>query len=195
MPGGSWAARARWNGGADVSARYVVHKGDETLTVAVTEEGTGYRVEIDGDVLYVDSRSTPGSPTRSIIIDGRSYEAACVSGRDGMEVYLSGDVFHVRVTDELWARAEEAAHGTAGGETVASPMPGSVVKVLVKEGEVVARGRSVAVVEAMKMQNDLACVSGGRVAEVRVKAGDVVDQGTVLVVLVPEDAEGTAEEA
>jgi biotin carboxyl carrier protein len=166
-----------------MSTRYIVHMGERQQTVSITEAGNGYRVEIDGETVEVDSLSVPGSPTRSLLIDGRSFEAATMPSRDGLDVYISGDVFHVRVTDELWARAESAAHGAASGEEVVSPMPGSVVRISVEMGQVVEVGQTVAVVEAMKMQNDLAAVRGGKVEQIRVKAGDIVEQGTVLVVL------------
>ncbi len=174
--------------------RYVVHNGSAEFLVTIAEEGEGYRIEIDGEAVHVDARSTPGSPTRSLLIDGRSHEAATVATRDGTDVYLSGDVFHVRVSNELWARAESAAHAGGDGEEVVSPMPGSVVKVLVAVGDTVDPGATVAVVEAMKMQNDLAAVRGGTVREIRVRTGDVVDQGTVLVVLGAADAVPPEEE-
>ena len=171
-----------------MSTRYIVHRDGETLDVTIVEEGNGYRLEIDGETVHVDSRSVPGSPTRSLIIDGRAYEAAVMTTRDGLDVFVSGDVFRVRVTDELWARAEEAALAAgAGHEQIASPMPGSVVRIHVEIGQIVKAGETVVVVEAMKMQNDLAAIHGGKVEEIRVKPGDVVDQGTVLVVLGPEE--------
>ena len=173
-----------------MSTRYIVHRDGEELSVTIAEEGDGYRLEIDGDAVHVDSRTVPGSPTRSLIIDGRAYEAAVMTTRDGLDVFVSGDVFRVRVTDELWARAEEAAMvAGAGHEQIASPMPGSVVRIPVEVGQVVAAGETVAVVEAMKMQNDLAAVHGGKVVEIPVAPGDVVDQGTVLVILGPEEGE------
>ncbi len=170
-----------------MSARYIVHNGREPVTVTIVEDGDGYRLELDGETVRVDTRSVPGSPTRSLLIDGRSYEAATMAVRDGLDVYISGEVYRVRVTDELWARAEAAAHAAGAGEEIASPMPGAVVKVLVEEGAAVDPGDTVVVVEAMKMQNDLAAVRGGVVKEIRVRAGDVVEQGTVLVVLGAEE--------
>ncbi len=173
-----------------MSTRYIVHRDGEELAVTIAEEGSGYRLEIDGQTVHVDARSVPGSPTRSLIVDGRSYEAAVMTTRDGLDVYVSGDVFRVRVTDELWARAEEGAMAAGSGqEQIASPMPGSVVRIPVEVGQVVPAGETVAVVEAMKMQNDLATAHGGKVVEIRVEPGDVVDQGTVLVVLGPEEGE------
>jgi biotin carboxyl carrier protein len=170
-----------------------VHKDDETLDVTIVRSGQGYRLEIEGETFEVDSRSVHEGGVRSLLIDERSYETAVVASRDGVDVYVSGDVFHIRVTDELWARAEKAAHSAeAGHEHILSPMPGAVISILVEEGQMVSPGETVAVVEAMKMQNDIAAVRGGRVEEIRSKPDEVVEQGAVLIVLGPaeDDADG-----
>ena len=125
-----------------MSTRYIVHKDDETLEVTIARSGQGYRLEIDGEVFEVDSQSVHEGGVRSLLIDGRSYETAVMKSRDGVDVYVSGDVFHVRVTDELWARAEAAAHsGEPGQEQILSPMPGVVVSILVKQGQIVSPGQ------------------------------------------------------
>lgn len=178
-----------------MASRYIVHKDGETLAVSIARTETGYRLELEGETVQVDCRAVGTSGVRSLVIDGDSYETATMTGRDGVDVYVSGDVFHVRVTDELWARAEATAAAGGDRERVVSPMPGAVVRIEVEPGQVVAPGDTVAVVEAMKMQNDLAAVQGGRVEAVHAKPGDVVEQGTVLVVLGPETAPETAPEA
>jgi biotin carboxyl carrier protein len=174
-----------------MSTRYIVHKDEETIEVTIARSGQGYRLEIEDETVEVDSRSVQEDGVRSLLIDGRSYETALMANRGGVDVYVSGDVFHVRVTDELWARAEAAAHaGEAGHEQILSPMPGAVVTIPVELGQVVSPGDTVAVVEAMKMQNDIAAVRGGKVEEIRSQPGEVVDQGTVLVVLGPLEDDG-----
>jgi biotin carboxyl carrier protein len=62
-------------------------------------------------------------------------------------------------------------------------MPGKVVRLLVREGDAVAAGQGLVVVEAMKMQNEMKASRAGRVAEVRVSDGDTVAAGDTLVVL------------
>jgi len=57
--------------------------------------------------------------------------------------------------------------------------------VRVAMGDTITPRQSVAIVEAMKMQNDVASPRSGRVIDIRVKAGDVVDQGAVMIVLGP----------
>ena len=63
------------------------------------------------------------------------------------------------------------------------PMQGTVVKVLVKPGDVVEAGQAVCVLEAMKMENNIVSQFAGQVTEVRVEAGDPVGTGDVIVVL------------
>jgi acetyl/propionyl-CoA carboxylase alpha subunit len=170
-----------------MATKYIVTTPEEQgLEVVIAEEGEGYRLVFDGRSVYVDVSGTPSGPTRSLLVEGRSYEAATIPGRNGFDVYVSGDGFHVKVVDELWARAEvEAGDTSGGGETVVSPMPGSMIKIAVVLGQTVAPGDPVAIVEAMKMQNEITAVRGGVVREIQVQPGDVVDQDTVLVVLGP----------
>jgi biotin carboxyl carrier protein len=64
---------------------------------------------------------------------------------------------------------------------ITSPMPGRVLKVLVAEGDEVAVGQSVVVVEAMKMENELVTTRAGRVKVVHVQPGATVESGAALV--------------
>ncbi|HEY4397796.1 MAG TPA: biotin carboxylase N-terminal domain-containing protein [Acidimicrobiia bacterium] len=77
-----------------------------------------------------------------------------------------------------------AAGGGAGGDgTVSAPMQGTIVKVLVAQGDAVEPGQALLVLEAMKMENHINAEGGGTVKEVRVAAGDTVGTGDVLIVI------------
>ncbi|HMG26897.1 MAG TPA: biotin/lipoyl-containing protein, partial [Acidimicrobiia bacterium] len=76
-----------------------------------------------------------------------------------------------------------AGGGGAGGGTVSAPMQGTIVKVLVAQGDAVEPGQSLLVLEAMKMENHINAEQGGTVKEVRVAAGDTVGTGDVLIVI------------
>jgi len=170
-----------------MSARYIVHKDGGMHRVVVEPRANGYRVEVDDVAFEVDAATIRGS-LQSLLIDGRSYEVATMQSRDGLDVYVAGDVFHLRIVDELWARAEGHGHEAATGrEEIVSPMPGAVVGLRVAMGDNIEPGQSVAIVEAMKMQNDVTASRSGKVTEIRVKPGDVVDQGAVLIVLGPPE--------
>ena len=76
-----------------------------------------------------------------------------------------------------------AGGGSAGSGTISAPMQGTIVKVLVAEGDAVEAGQAVLVLEAMKMENHINAETSGTVREVRVGEGDTVGTGDVLVVI------------
>ncbi|MGH9014709.1 MAG: acetyl/propionyl/methylcrotonyl-CoA carboxylase subunit alpha [Acidimicrobiia bacterium] len=81
-------------------------------------------------------------------------------------------------------RPRPAATGAGGGDgTLTAPMQGTIVKVLVSEGDAVEPGQALLVLEAMKMENHINAEQGGTVKEIRVTAGDNVGTGDVLVVI------------
>jgi pyruvate carboxylase subunit B len=87
----------------------------------------------------------------------------------------------VRVADDLAERARLAHAAHAGPMPLRSPMPGMVVKVLVEEGDLVTLEQPLLVVEAMKMQNELAAPVAGKVVNLSVKPGQAVEGDQVLL--------------
>jgi pyruvate carboxylase subunit B len=108
------------------------------------------------------------------------------------DVEVDGEVFKVRVTGAgmtVVASGAPSGHGPAsapappkvGEGTVIAPMQGLIIKIPVKAGDVVKLGDVVAVLEAMKMQNDIVTTVAGRVNEVYVKEGEVVSPNQPLL--------------
>jgi biotin carboxyl carrier protein len=85
------------------------------------------------------------------------------------------DALHRRLASAAGARAP------ARGESIRAPIAGKVVKVLVAVGDPVAPGSAVIVLEAMKMENELAAERGGTVSAVHKAAGQAVDTGELLI--------------
>lgn len=81
------------------------------------------------------------------------------------------------------APAATASTGSAGSVAVKAPLQGTVMKVNVKPGDTVKRGAPVAVIEALKMENDVPAPQDGVVASVEVKSGDTVKTEQVLLTL------------
>jgi biotin carboxyl carrier protein len=79
-----------------------------------------------------------------------------------------------------------AAGGGAGSGKIAVPMQGTIVKVLVEPGQTVAAGDPVVVLEAMKMENNVAADIAGTVTEVKAEAGQSVAAGEIVVVIEAE---------
>jgi biotin carboxyl carrier protein len=71
----------------------------------------------------------------------------------------------------------------AGGSQVNAPMPGTIFDIKVNEGDTVAAGDVVLVLEAMKMENEISAPVDGTIAQIRVKTGDSVNGGDVMIVI------------
>jgi biotin carboxyl carrier protein len=100
-------------------------------------------------------------------------------------VLVRGQVARVDVADErrLRLRAGSAGFTAEGKQVINAPMPGKVVKVLVKVGDEVKEGQGLVVVEAMKMENELKSPKAGKVVELLAKEGTTVENNAKLVVV------------
>ena len=81
------------------------------------------------------------------------------------------------------AAAPAAPKAPGAGVTVKSPLPGIIISVDVKEGQAVKRGQKVAVIEAMKMENEILAESDGTVTAVHTRKGDSVLEGADIVTI------------
>ena len=115
-----------------------------------------------------------------INVNGKSYDVEVEEIRDGAVV--SSPVAAQPAAASAPAPAPKPA-GTAGSVKVEAPMPGNVLKLNVKAGDSVEEGQALAVLEAMKMENDIVAPSAGTVASVNVSVGDSVNTGDVLITL------------
>ena len=117
-----------------------------------------------------------------INVNGKSYDVEVEEIRNGVAVSTPVVSAPVAAPQAAPAAAPKAT-GTAGSVKVEAPMPGTVLKLNVKVGDTVAEGQAVAVLEAMKMENDIAAPSAGTVASVNVSVGDSINSGDVLITL------------
>jgi acetyl-CoA/propionyl-CoA carboxylase biotin carboxyl carrier protein len=114
-------------------------------------------------------------------VDGRRYQVKLwVPDLGDTVVAAGGGAVSVRGAGPK--RPKATASG-AGSGTVAVPMQGTIVKVLVAQGDSVEVGQTICVLEAMKMENNVTAEKAGTVKEIRVKAGESVGPGDVIAVI------------
>lgn len=128
-------------------------------------------------------------------INGKDYTVA-VNGIEGKNaaVTVNGVNYNVELENAPAAApaapvatapqaAAPAAAAPAGGKVIGSPLPGVIISVDVKEGQTVKRGQKVAVIEAMKMENEILAECDGTISAIHVNKGDSVLEGDKVVTI------------
>lgn len=158
---------------------------DRTVIVDGPGPDGRFQVSIDGVELQVDATALrPG--TWSLLIAGRSYVVDLDRRRGGIAASVGTGEVVLQVEDALHKRLASAAgvRTPAHGESIRAPIAGKVIKVMVAVGDQVAPGSAVIVLEAMKMENELAAERGGTVSAIHRNAGQAVETGDLLVEMV-----------
>ena len=185
--------------------RYIVTVGERTITVETPDpDGAPERASVDGVETVVDWRALGaalgargGDEERaghySLLAGQASYdvyvrdlgETPDDEGARGFEVTVGARTVTIRLRDERTQALERLTGGArhAGDAVIRAPMPGLVSNVLAAEGQMVERGQAIVVLEAMKMENDLATPRSGVVKSVHVTKGQTVNQGDTLVIV------------
>ena len=192
--------------------QFEVETGGRARQVTVSRTGDGFAVSVDGRLhqvdfaridahtlsLIVDTDASAGTPdpalgestnvgpdkARPTSGSEAAYEATVVPGSDGQLVVSIGALPVVlRLNNRRGGRRQGSSAAISGPLRIAAPMPGKVVRVLVKAGDAVRARQAVIVVEAMKMENELRADRDGTVAEIHAREGMSVEAGALLVVI------------
>ena len=173
-----------------------IHTGEETPRRTITIDGQSYEIDWrQVAALAPDAKGQVENGGRfSLLIGGHSYEifARQIIKPDTSgyyyEIFVAEQRFEVHVEDErekALAGSIAGAH-ESGEASVRAPMPGLVLSLPLEVGAQVERGQTVAILEAMKMENDLASPISGVIKEIKATKGQTVNQGDVLVVVKAE---------
>jgi biotin carboxyl carrier protein len=160
---------------------YQYQTGDQVRTVTVERSGDRLLVTLDGVVYQVDlGRSS--QHRLDLTVDGVRLTAHVVQAGAKLYLALNGATWVIQHPGPVRRRSTDMAQ--TSGALIAA-MPGQVVRLFVDEGDLVARGDTLAVLEAMKMELRVTAPYAGRVDKVHCGVGDVVDRGQILVALAP----------
>ena len=173
---------------------YAVDINGRTRRVEVEHARGAFVVTVDGRRRIADVTVVKGVWSLILAIDAdgnrRSYEVVIEEHPDrtgSLTVHVNGCAVAAMVGSRgispRHSHDASSGHDDAAPRPVTAPMPGKVVRVLVRQGDVVAARQGVVVVEAMKMENELRSPKAGRVKDVQVTAGTSVEAGRVLVVI------------
>lgn len=159
----------------------IVRQGDREEKVRVRRSDDGYEVAIGDSVYQVDAAAISNG-ARSLRVNGAQHEVSVRRQGEDWSVASRHGAVVVSVVDPLTHLAQQTRGGKGGRrqKRVDAYMPGRVVAVLVQEGDEVAAGQGIVVLEAMKMENEIRAEHEGKILKIHVQPGQAVDAGNPL---------------
>jgi biotin carboxyl carrier protein len=161
--------------------KFEVQISGKTRTVELQRNSDRWQISLDGAALDADAIEI--SPNVfSVLLNGESYEVRIAVASDSkLTLQTRHHEFVAEVVDpRAWRGRHHGAVEAQGRQEIVAPMPGKVVRVLVKAGDKVEAGQGLLVVEAMKMQNEVRSPKTGTVERLLAREGHAVNAGEVL---------------
>jgi biotin carboxyl carrier protein len=170
-----------WALGENAEMKYITTIGNNEFTIEVLDEDT---IVLDGKTYNIDFESIGEQFVFSLLVDGNSHEAYVFPSEAHWEVLYKGILYPITVEDEREKRLRSSFGGSLQDSReyyLKAPMPGLVISILVQDGQQIAKGDVLVILESMKMQNELKAPRDGRISRLRVKEGDNVDRKQTLL--------------
>jgi biotin carboxyl carrier protein len=161
--------------------KFDVQIAGKTRTVELQLDSDRWQISLDGVALDADAVEI--SPNIfSILLNGESYEVRLAAANDGkLTLQTRHHEFVAQVIDpRAWRGRRHGPVEAEGRQQIVAPMPGKVVRLLVKTGDKVEAGQGLLVVEAMKMQNEVRSPKTGTVERLLANEGQAVNAGDIL---------------
>jgi biotin carboxyl carrier protein len=168
----------------EIAMKYVTTIDGREYIIDIIDE---HQVSVDGVIHQVDFTPVGDHEVYSLVVDGKSVDSTVVLNEDTWQVLFQGDLYTALVEDEREKRLRAALGGRVAEHEdfhLKAPMPGMVISIPVQEGQVIRKGDVLAILESMKMQNELRSPRDGKVTRVRIKAGERVEQKETILSVV-----------
>jgi biotin carboxyl carrier protein len=163
--------------------RYNIRLSGRTYRLDLQRKEEHWQCRLDGRDISIQAVLI-SVDTLSILFGGKSFEVKQEPTGDGIVVFIQGTRYEVSIEDpRSWRGRTRAAREEAGPQKLIASMPGKVVRVLAQEGDTIFSGQSIAVVEAMKMQNEIRSPGAGVLKKLLAHEGMKVDAGEVLAII------------
>lgn len=141
-----------------------------------------YKFKINGKDFHVAVNGISGTKA-DVTVNGVNYDVEFENAVAPVQQAAPAQTAPVAPVAAAPQAPSAASAPATGGKVITSPLPGVIISVDVKEGSVVKRGQKVAVIEAMKMENDILADADGTVTAVHVSKGDTVAEDAKIVTI------------
>jgi len=164
---------------------YLVKIGKKEYTVTIDSATHPLKVLIDGQPVETFYSTRADNSQIQLLMNNRSYDVEVAKQNGNYSVFIYGREFSLYAEDERLAKIREVAGMDSAGDShkeLIAPMPGLITKLLKQPGDMVAKGESIIIVEAMKMENEIKAVNDGTIKEIKVSEGQSIDKNAVMVI-------------
>lgn len=148
------------------------------------QEGNLLEIKIDDQIYKLDILHTPDG-TFSIIHEGHSYNIE-LTQKEQPKKYTAFTLYKTFDVEIIDAEARYLINRDGVGlhsneNTIISPMPGKIVKILLSEGDPVKKGETVIIISAMKMESEYKSPKDGIIKKITIREGDTIEGNQILV--------------
>jgi biotin carboxyl carrier protein len=154
----------------------------KTHRLDLSQEEGRWSCRVDGREVEVDAVLARPN-VLSLRHGNKAYEVKCERVGGDVHIWVGSQRFAAEVRDPRSLRSRSRAVDDQGPKKLTAPMPGKVVRILLRQGTEVEAGAGVLVVEAMKMQNEVRSPKKGTIQRILVSEGAAVNAGDVLAIV------------
>jgi 3-methylcrotonyl-CoA carboxylase alpha subunit len=184
-PYSPWHLRHGWRLNQGTHHAFVFLDAGERKEIVAHYRQGGYLLDLPGGGSLSASATLDADGSLKIDLDGRRSRARVVRGAEDLIVFCAGRSYLLAFEKPAVTEEEDPS-----GRLV-SPLPGSVIRVLVSGGETVAKGQALMIIEAMKMEHTVTAPRRGTVKQIYFGQGEQVVEGAQLLEFEPEQASKT----
>jgi acetyl/propionyl-CoA carboxylase alpha subunit len=162
---------------------------DKKYKVDVHEERHSWKVSLqqeDKEWIHYDISKTDFKHAEeyvSFLFDGKSYLIDVLGQDTEYTVFIRNSFRTIKIFNDEMLLHESLKKGGGAGSNIElkAGMPGKVIEIFVKEGDIVKAGKPLLIMEAMKMENEMRASSDVKIKQICIKQGDAVENGAVLI--------------
>ena len=164
-----------------MASRYPLTIDGVNYSVEIDQLDTGFSVSIDGGDSFLVDVALSGVPgLMSLIESNGNWQGYVVSTSDGWRITANNKTLSVQNSQAARKQRGSSVTEDPPGK-VSAPLAGVLTEIRVKVGDIVAEGQTVAVIEAMKMQNEIKVPSAGKIPVIHVEAGGRAEKSDLIV--------------
>lgn len=161
---------------------YIIKVDNKEFKADIKKEGDNFKILLNGKEFKTEIIPDKNRSQFSLIIDQKPYIVFIDSDN---QISVNGEIYATEVIDEQIQKLIKAGPSAVHKKelTITAPMPGLVIEIEVKEGDIVKQGQGLVIVEAMKMQNEMKAPRDGVVKKILVQKGQTVNSKDKLVII------------